>query len=312
MNDLTLTVLIPTFRRHERLGNCLSALMRQQRSPDQVIIVARPDDEKTLQTVEVWSKSLPIDLVEISIPGQVQAMNRGLEAVRGEIVCFTDDDTLPHPDWLQKIDQHFRSNSRLGGLGGRDIVTEHGGTVSPRDVRVGIISAFGRMYGNHHLGMGSARTVDFLKGANMSFRVAAIGNTHFDTDLRGGGAQVHQEIGFCLRVQNAGWALVYDPSVAVEHHPAVRHDSDQRGKPALEATENAAFNLYISLMRDLHPLWKRAVALSWARFIGTPSAPGVLRGASPRKLRDAVGSARRAATNRAWIEACHLRQRDKD
>ena len=312
MNNLILTVLIPTFKRHESLGNCLSALTRQQRSPDQVIIVARPYDEQTLQTVEVWRELLPIDLVKISIPGQVQAMNCGLKAVRGDIVCFTDDDTLPRPDWLQMIDQHFRSNSRLGGLGGRDIVTEHGGTVPPQDVPVGVVSAFGRIYGNHHLGMGSARIVDLLKGANMSFRMAAIGKNHFDNDLRGSGAQVHQEMGFCLRLQNAGWTLVYDPSVAVEHHPAVRHDSDQRGKPALDAIENAAFNLYISLMRYLHPSWKRVVALSWALFVGTPSAPGSFRGALLKLRRDEVGSARRAAAKRAWSEAYHLKERNKD
>ena len=300
---LKLTVLIPTFRRHESLNACLSALSLQQRLPDQVIIVARPDDAMTLVIVGFWRKSLPIDLVKILVPGQVQAMNQGLRSVRGEIVCFTDDDTVPHIDWLARIEHHFVLDPGLGGLGGRDIVTENGVTVPAQNVKVGIISVFGRVYGNHHRGIGEARRVDLLKGANMSFRMAAVGAGQFDTDLRGNGAQVHQEIGFCLRVQNAGWHLLYDPAVAVEHHPAMRHDSDQRGKPALEAIENGAFNLYVSLMRYLRPSSRRAAALLWARIVGTPSAPGALRGVMSRRRRDEIAVARRTVARRAWTEA---------
>lgn len=44
---MKLTVLVPTYRRPDDLSRCLSALLRQQRTPDEIVVVARADDEAT-------------------------------------------------------------------------------------------------------------------------------------------------------------------------------------------------------------------------------------------------------------------------
>jgi len=87
---------------------------------------------------------------------------------------------------------------------------------------------FGRVIGNHHLGVGEPRET-CCKGVNMNYRRAAIANLRFDQRLWGPGAQAHNDMAFSLAVRR-GWKLIYDPRVAVDHYPAQRFDEDQRNK----------------------------------------------------------------------------------
>ena len=90
------------------------------------------------------------------------------------------------------------------------------------------------------LGLLLQREVDTLKGGNMSFRAAAVRGLRFDQRLRGPDAQVDCELAFSLALKRAGWALVYDPQIVVDHFQAPRHDIDQRDAFSAEALFNQA------------------------------------------------------------------------
>ena len=93
---------------------------------------------------------------------------------------------------------------------------------------VGRIQWFGRMIGNHHIGVGPPRDVDVLKGTNMSFRRSAVAGHAFDERLRGYGSQVHSELSICLPLKRHRQRVVYDPAIAVTHYPAPRPHGDDR------------------------------------------------------------------------------------
>lgn len=134
-------------------------------------MVVRDTDAETWQFLaQLNALNLPLHTVKVTQPGVVAALNAGLAAVEGDIVSITDDDAAPHPDWLERIAAYFTSDSRLGGLGGRDWVY-HGSKLEDESRPVvGQLQWFGRVIGNHHLGVGEPREVDILKGVNMSFR----------------------------------------------------------------------------------------------------------------------------------------------
>src|SRR4051794_27250627 len=117
---LSLAVLVPTFGRADVLPRCLDALARQERRPDRVIVVARPEDAATGRALDAAPAELLVERVPVERPGQVAALNAGLDALREDIVAITDDDCVPHRDWLTQIERHFAADARLGGLGGRD------------------------------------------------------------------------------------------------------------------------------------------------------------------------------------------------
>ncbi len=274
---LKISVVIPSYCRPKDLARCLDALKKQKRPADEVLVVVRDTDTETWTFVQTFNPEfLPLRTATVSVSGVVAAMNVGMDAACGDIIAFTDDDAAPHTDWLERIEAHFLSDSNIGGVGGRDWVY-HGTQLEEgeREV-VGQVQWFGRVIGEHHLGAGEAREVDVLKGVNMSFRRSAIGQMHFDPRMRGTGAQVHFELAFSLALKRAGWKLIYDPKVAVNHYPAQRFDEDQRNRFNDLALLNAIHNETLVLLEHLPPT-RRAVFLLWAVLVGTRESLGLVQ-----------------------------------
>ena len=274
---LTISVVIPTYRRPKELARCLDALKKQKVPTYEVLVVVRDTDTETWTFLQTFNlELLPMRTVTVNVSGVVAAMNVGMDATSGDIIAFTDDDAAPHTDWLERIETHFLSDSNIGGVGGRDWVYQ--GTRLEEGERevVGQVQWFGRVIGEHHLGVGEPREVDVLKGVNMSFRRTAIAEMHFDRRMRGTGAAPHFELAFSLALKRAGWKLIYDPKIAVDHFPAQRFDEDQRNKFNDIAFFNSVHNETLVLLENL-PLIRRTVFVLWAILVGTRDAPGFVQ-----------------------------------
>lgn len=269
-----ISVIVPTYRRVPDLLRCLDALRGQRRPADQIVVVCRDND--TDSQAAASASGVAIDLATVMGTGAVAAYNAGLDAATGEIVAIIDDDTIPAPDWLERIERHYANDVCLGGLGGRDVVHQGDRIVPASEAKVGIVELHGRIIGNHHVGQGAAREVHVLKGANMSFRAAAVAGARFDRRLLGTGAQVYLEVGMCTAVRRNGWRLVYDPAVIVDHFPAIRHDEDARNSFSPIAQYNATHNETLAVL-DFLPAWRRPLFLAWALAVGTRASPGLLQ-----------------------------------
>ena len=279
---MLMTVLIPTYRRPKDLERCLNALKQQIRYADEILITVRDTDFETWEFLKNFNYDpLPIKILKIAIPGVVAAMNLGFESATGDIISVTDDDAAPHPDWLQRIEGHFSADDRLGGLGGRDWMYVNGKlqdiSVHPAGSEtVGRVQWFGRMIGNHHVGEGSPRDVDILKGVNMSFRKVALEGLRCDDRMKGTGAQVHFEVALSLSVKRQGWKLIYDPAVVVDHYPAQRFDEDQRHAFNAIAWANKAHNETVGLLDHLSSP-RKIIYLAWAFLVGTRDVLGFVQ-----------------------------------
>jgi glycosyltransferase involved in cell wall biosynthesis len=275
---MKITVVVPTYRRSKDLSRCLEALRQQTRPANEVLVVVRDTDAETWAFLEgINLKLLRLSTVKVMISGVVAAMNAGLSAASGDIIVFTDDDAGPHSDWLKRIEAHFQSDNCIDGVGGRDWVYfgEQLDNSTEQDV-VGRVQWFGRVIGNHHLGIGPSREVDILKGVNMSFKRTAIAKLRFNERMRGTGAQVHFEMAFCLALRQAGGKLIYDPMVAVDHFRGQRFDEDKRDQFNSLAITNAVYNETLSLLEYLPPA-RKIIFLLWAILVGTRGAPGFLQ-----------------------------------
>lgn len=274
---MAITVIVPTYRRPKDLKRCLEALQKQTRPADEVLVVVRDTDTETWTLLEAFNPDLlPLRTVTVRVTGVVAALNAGLDTARGDIIAITDDDAAPHTDWLARIEVHFLSDDRVGGVGGRDWIYHGRQLADGRREVVGRLQWFGRVVGNHHLGVGETREVDVLKGVNMSYRRSAIALLRFDERMRGTGAQVHFEIAFSLTLKRAGWKLIYDPMVAVDHYPGQRFDEDQRNKFNSLAFTNMVHNETLALLEHLPPA-QRVVFLTWVILVGTRDALGFVQ-----------------------------------
>jgi GT2 family glycosyltransferase len=102
------SVVIPTCCQPDLLDRVLDALGKQDLPPDEFEIIVCDDagSTETLAQVERWRAhhAVPIAYVSGATPRQGPAAmrNAGWRAARGDVIAFTDDDTIPEPDWLRQ------------------------------------------------------------------------------------------------------------------------------------------------------------------------------------------------------------------
>jgi len=218
------SVLVTTYGRREYLEKCLVSLSGQERTPDQIVIVLRDTDTETKTFVErflaAYEGPMEISVTEVSEPGVLPANRAGLPLVKGEILCFIDDDAAARPDWIASIERRFEADPRLGALGGRDIQHTDEGIKEEPAREVGRIRWYGRIIGNHHCRLPGYHKAEVLKGCNMSFRRHLI--TGFDEGIIGNAH--YYEMDLCLGVLSAGYEIRFDGDLVVDHFvKAPRH-----------------------------------------------------------------------------------------
>src|SRR5690606_33868725 len=102
------SVVVPSFKRPAELHRCLTALAAQTLPAEafEIIVVHDGPSETARRLVAQWTKKLAArggPLVRYRSPphrGPAAARNTGWRVAEAEIVAFTDDDTVPAPDWL--------------------------------------------------------------------------------------------------------------------------------------------------------------------------------------------------------------------
>jgi len=278
--------VVPTFQRPDALERCLAALGAQHRAFDEIVVVTRADDP--VATSLAGASPTPCRVLELVATGVLAAMAAGVRATTSDVVCFTDDDAVPPPDWLERLDAVLDGRPLVGGAGGRDAIVVDGVVTldAPRTSDVGRVTWYGRHRGGHHLGAGPAREVAFLKGVNAAYRRDALG---LPRGMRGTGAETHFEVAVGRYARSRGYRLVYDPAITVEHHPAPRQGEDQRGAPSPDAVSAAAFNLVVAIGGATG-----LARVAYATLVGDRGAPGLVR-ALMAALRGDRDTARRLA-----------------
>jgi GT2 family glycosyltransferase len=122
---LAATIVIPTYRRPELLDRCLSAVVQQDFPADRydIIVADDGDDPVTEALVHRWAARSSTDggpavryLPVRQTSGPAGARNAAVAAADGEVIAFTDDDTIPDRHWLAAgLESLQRSYDAVGG-----------------------------------------------------------------------------------------------------------------------------------------------------------------------------------------------------
>lgn len=121
------SVVVPTYRRAALLDQCLEALLGQGMAPEQyeIIVVDDAGEAETRAVVARRAQTTHVKLHYLAMEsrrGPAAARNVGWRVARGDIIAFTDDDTLPHADWLAEGLKAFDADQALIGAYGQIVV----------------------------------------------------------------------------------------------------------------------------------------------------------------------------------------------
>lgn len=100
-----ISVVVPTYRRHEMLKRCLAALDRQDVDPAKYEVLvcddaAQESTQRLVSDIAARSRCAIRYLPVVGRHGPAAARNVGWRAAAGAIIAFTDDDCIPAPGWL--------------------------------------------------------------------------------------------------------------------------------------------------------------------------------------------------------------------
>jgi GT2 family glycosyltransferase len=128
------SIVIPTYRRHQSLAECLNCLahyfeLSRQDQPCLAVQVIVSDDAGESDLRDFLSQHYPWAIYTKG-PGRGPAANRnhGARQASGEWIVFTDDDCLPQPGWIEAYaalaDRYDLLEGRTSAIGTRTRVDE--------------------------------------------------------------------------------------------------------------------------------------------------------------------------------------------
>lgn len=218
---MEITVILCTYNRCQSLANSLESLAATQVPESvrwQVLVVDNNSSDATRETVEGYCRRFPerFSYLFEPKPGKSNALNAGIQATKGQILAFVDDDVTVESTWLQNLTAPLH-NGEWAGAGGRILPEQNFSPPSwiPVEERYALapLALF-------DLGSEAGSLTEAPFGTNMAFRRKAFEKYGgFRTDL---GPQPGSEIRsedseFGHRLLAAGEQLRYEPSAIVYH-----------------------------------------------------------------------------------------------
>jgi glycosyltransferase involved in cell wall biosynthesis len=275
---MNLSLIIPTYKRYNDLPRLFNSIQKQDKQPEEIILVIGPKDYESLEIAKEWAKTLPqMEIYEAAKPSVIHSLNLGLSKANNNIICLLDDDVELPSDWAVKIRKAFSENKRMGAFGGRDYLQNNlPEFANPRLAKdVGIFKLSGHK-GNHHCGsIISPRKVHVIKGVNLSFRREAFERMQIEPELEGQGAETCWEMDICLEIMRGGYYNLYDNSNYVFHFWSPRLGFDNRMDVFSPAWPKRIFNEVFILAR-YRPIGELLTGIVKLIVIGTHVQPGVI------------------------------------
>lgn len=223
------SVVVATHNRAHALGRVLESLLAQNVAQAfEIIVVDNRSSDSTRSVVEefVRSSSGIVRYVREERPGAAAARNTGIEAARGAIIAFVDDDEFVWPDWLAALDDVYQQHPDAWCVGGRVLLELP--EVQPKwfDRTSPITTAYlsGLDMGPQTLklrypqalfcGNLSARREALVSVGRFRLSLGPVGTDHRRGLVRN---LLGEEVDLCLRIHRRGGVIYYAGRATVEH-----------------------------------------------------------------------------------------------
>ncbi len=213
------SVVVCTFNRAVFLRKCLASLLNQENFPPFEVVVV--DNNSTDDTAKVVAEArqetaLPFQYIFLAEMGLSLARNVGIQAARGSIIAFIDDDAVAEPSWVQEIQNGFQLFPQAAGMGGA--VKGEYESARPDWLATDLLCAIS--VGEFGETLRWMERHESVLGCNMAFRREIFerrGNFLANLGRTGLSLLAAEEVEFCNRLRAHGESIVYNPRMAISH-----------------------------------------------------------------------------------------------
>src|SRR5688500_621875 len=111
------SVILPTFNKSAYLQRTLASWTQQKSSRYELVILDDGSTDDTTRVVRSFEGRLPVRYMKTENGGRAAARNRALGMARGEIIIFSDDDRVVHPNFVDAHLACFQGDEDVVSLG---------------------------------------------------------------------------------------------------------------------------------------------------------------------------------------------------
>ncbi|MFF5182937.1 glycosyltransferase [Streptomyces sp. NPDC000345] len=112
------TVVVATRERPEQLARALDSLLAQDHPDFGIVVVDNAPVTDATRDLVTRKYAERVRYLTEPVPGLAVAHNKGVEAARGGVIAFTDDDVVADPRWLTELTAPFAADPGLGCVTG--------------------------------------------------------------------------------------------------------------------------------------------------------------------------------------------------
>ena len=205
MTSPRVSFIVVTHARAQWLSGALASIQRQTVNGREIVVVVNGPDPETQQFLRALGSEARVVVLEHNY-GVGAGRNAGIALARGEILFFLDDDAeLRDLDTVARLLTHFERDPELGVVGFLVI-----------DPATGAIERRCIPFRNKRVPQGATAACYFAGGACAIRRAVFDRVGLYDESLFYGG----EELDLSYRLLEAGFHILFDPSVAMLHYAA--------------------------------------------------------------------------------------------
>jgi glycosyltransferase involved in cell wall biosynthesis len=117
---MELSVIIPTYNRHNLLLQSLQSLQEQSFTGFEIVVVDNAADNKMAESLKDFNRTAKVPIRYVPEPslGAHHARHTGARIAKNEVLLFTDDDQTFDPGWTGAYERAFAEHQRLMAAGG--------------------------------------------------------------------------------------------------------------------------------------------------------------------------------------------------
>ncbi|MBN2482665.1 MAG: glycosyltransferase [Candidatus Omnitrophica bacterium] len=119
--NIIISIIVPTYKRIEKLKNCINALLGQDYPQEhfEIIVVDDASDCRVEQLISDFAKEFTqVRYFSQHHRGPAAARNLGIHQARGRLIGFVDDDCICRRDWAGKMVTAHGNNPGIAAIGG--------------------------------------------------------------------------------------------------------------------------------------------------------------------------------------------------
>lgn len=233
----------------------------------ELVLVDSDSTDGTMKAMEDFAEAYPKTRIVSAGKGLGRARNAGIDAAKGDLIAFTDDDCYLDENYYAALRQQFTEPHQFHYGMGQILLYDEADDYRIANASISRLTV---------IRPGTALPTGTFQGANIFFLREVFEKAgRFRDDMGSGTAFPCEDIEFATRVSLAGFTGIFTPIVKVFHHHGRKAGSKEADETVI-GYEIGRGAYYGSMIVDGRTeAWKLWLATSYTQ--GKPPPPAVLQ-----------------------------------